>query len=88
MCKFLAHFHFIVCLCSWSFTVALKTLKPFDCEEAKELVVSIAHKLYTQLSLRMMFSRHSGKWSISLMFLISVKPKKNMMLQLSGPWIS
>lgn len=43
-----SHIDAMSCLCSSSFTVPLKTLKPFDCEDYNELVVSIAHKLCTQ----------------------------------------
>jgi len=32
--------------------VALKTLKPFDCEEADELRVRIAHKVDTQFKIK------------------------------------
>lgn len=45
--------------------MALRTLKPFDCEEAKELVVRIAHIVYATLSC------HSGRISMSLIMILS-----------------
>lgn len=67
--------------------MALKALKPFDCEEANELVVRIAQKLYTQFSKNVVFLT---QWPTSFVSHIchSAKPKKSTMLQLSGPWSS
>lgn len=48
-----SHNDALSCLCSSRFTVPLKALKPFDCEDDNELVVSIAHKN--------MFSCHSSR---------------------------
>lgn len=59
-------------------------MKPFDCEEADELMVGTAPKLQI-LSLVWYFPDNN---CFNLCFYYSVKPKKRTMLLLRGPWNS
>lgn len=73
------------CFSSSSFTVALKSLKPFDTDEEDELVVSFA--LVSRTVEQKMFPCYSVKTS-PLLCLLSVKPERSTRLLSSGRWSS
>lgn len=71
---------FFNCLCSGRFTLPLKTLKPFDCEEADELMVRVVHTLAYCWTCEDCFLM------MPVCFFLREKPKSHMKLLLYGPW--